>query len=189
MAKVYEFLAVGFEDIEALTTVDVLRRAGHEVVTLSITAEREVTSAHGVTVLADGLLADADLADADLLLLPGGLPGATNLNDSAEVHQALAAQASRGGYIGAICAAPLVLAAAGLLDGRRATCYPGFESTFPAMSIYTGDVVCRDGNIITANGPAAALPYAYELAGLFSDSEQVKALKEGMMFNRLMKQD
>ena len=79
MAKVYEFLATGFEDIEALTTVDVLRRAGHEVVTLSISDEREVVSAHGVTILADGLLADADLSDADLLLLPGGMPRCTRL--------------------------------------------------------------------------------------------------------------
>ncbi len=186
MAKVYEFLATGFEEIEALTTVDVLRRAGHEVVTLSISDEREVVSAHGVTILADGLLADADLSDADLLLLPGGMPGSSNLNESAEVHQALEAHAARRGYIGAICAAPMVLASAGLLDGRRATCYPGFENYFPAMSIYTGEVVCHDGNIITANGPAAALPYAYELTRLFSAEEDVEALKEGMMFNRLM---
>ena len=186
MAKVYEFLATGFEDIEALTTVDVLRRAGHEVVTLSISDEREVVSAHGVTILADGLLADADLSDADLLLLPGGMPGSSNLNESAEVHQALEAHAARRGYIGAICAAPMVLVSAGLLDGRRATCYPGFENYFPAMSIYTGEVVCHDGNIITANGPAAALPYAYTLLARLTNDETAQAIAEGMRYVHLM---
>ena len=115
MAKVYEFLADGFEEIEALAPVDVLRRGGVETVMVSIMGRREVVSAHGVTVVADLMIEEAgDFSDADMLLLPGGMPGSTNLRDHQGVIAALQRQAQAGKRVGAICAAPLVLAHAGL---------------------------------------------------------------------------
>lgn len=127
MAKVYEFLATGFEEIEALIPLDIMRRAGVEFKTVSVTGAKEVESAHGVKITADLLFEEADLSDADLLMLPGGLPGATNLNEHVGVKKSLIEQNRKGKMIGAICAAPMVLGGIGLLRGKRATCYPGFE--------------------------------------------------------------
>lgn len=110
MAKVYEFLATGFEEIEALIPLDIMRRAGVEFKTVSVTGAKEVESAHGVKITADLLFEEADLSDADLLMLPGGLPGATNLNEHVGVKKSLIEQNRKGKMIGAICAAPMVLA-------------------------------------------------------------------------------
>lgn len=129
MAKVYEFLANGFEEIEGLAPVDILRRGGVEIKTVSITGSEWVETSHGVTVKADLKFEDiADFDDADMLLLPGGMPGSTNLKAHEGVCQALLKQHAAGKRIGAICAAPLVLGSLGLLKGRKATCYPGFEN-------------------------------------------------------------
>ena len=129
MKKVYMFLANGFEDVEALIPLDVLRRGGVDVKTVSITGSLVAESAHGVRVEADLMFETADVEDADLLMLPGGMPGASNLNDHEGVKEALLAQAQAGKLVSAICAAPLVLGGLGLLKGKRATCYPGFEKT------------------------------------------------------------
>lgn len=186
MAKVYEFLANGFEDIEALAPVDILRRGGVEVVTVSITGSEFVTSAHGVSVKADATFeAAGDFSDADLLLLPGGMPGAKNLNEHEGVRQALLRQHEAGRRIGAICAAPLVLGGLGLLKGRRATCYPGFEETLTGAE-YTAELVTVDGNITTGRGPAAALPYGYKLLSYFADEATVAALEQGMIYQQLL---
>lgn len=129
MAKVYEFLANGFEEIEGLAPVDILRRGGVEIKTVSITGSEWVETSHGVTLKADLKFEDiADFEDADMLLLPGGMPGSTNLKAHEGVCQALLKQHATGKRIGAICAAPLVLGSLGLLKGRKATCYPGFEN-------------------------------------------------------------
>ena len=125
MAKVYEFLANGFEEVEGLAPVDILRRGGVDIKTVSVTGSEYVETSHGITIKADLTIENANLSDADMLLLPGGLPGATNLRDHEGVCAALKAQAAKGGRIGAICAAPLVLGHLGLLEGRYATCYPG----------------------------------------------------------------
>lgn len=184
---IYTFLANGFEDVEALAPVDVLRRAGLEVTTVSINETKEVTSAHGVTVLADTLLAVNNYDDAELLFLPGGMPGSANLDNCDAVKDALVKQNERGGRIAAICAAPFVLGKLGILNGRRATCYPGFESYFDGGE-YTGDVFVTDGNITTGEGPAAALPFAYELVRLLKDETTADALAEGMRFKHLCQQ-
>ena len=177
MAKVYEFLATGFEELEALAPVDILRRGGQEVITVSVTGSLFVESSHGVTVKADLLFEDTDLGDADLLLLPGGMPGSKNLNVHEGVRAALTSHAAKKRLIGAICAAPMVLGSLGLLQGRRATCSPGFE-------IYlTGT---EDGNIITGEGPAASMPYAYALLARFIDEQAVTTLKGKMQFLHLM---
>ena len=140
----YLFLAEGFEEIEALTPVDLLRRAGIDIMTVAVGESRHVTGAHGVTIEADLLLDDEDMSDAEMLIAPGGMPGAKNLADSPKVCALFKAQAERGAYVAAICAAPAVLLAPlGILDGRKATCYPG--------------------NIITSNGPSSAIPFALAL--------------------------
>lgn len=186
MAKVYEFLANGFEDIEALAPVDILRRGGLEVVTVSITGSEYVESAHGVEVKADVWFEDVEsFDDADLLLLPGGMPGAANLDMHHQLGQVLIDHCERGKLMGAICAAPLVLGRRGLLDGRHATCYPGFEQYLDGAEI-THELVTEDGNIITGEGPAAAFEYGYRLLARFVPAEDVEALKEGMRYKHLM---
>ncbi len=185
MAKIYVFLAEGFEEIEALAPVDVLRRGGQEVVTLSVTGHQRVCSSHGVTIEADQLLEDVNVDDADVLLLPGGMPGSKNLNEHEGVRQALVSHHQRGRLIGAICAAPMVLGNLGLLIGRRATCSPGFEVYLDGAT-YTGDLVTTDGNIITGEGPAASLPYAYTILRQLTDAEIVDTLEHKMQYRHLM---
>ena len=185
MAKVYEFLATGFEDIEALIPLDIMRRAGVDFKTVSITGDLYVESAHGVSIKADMLIEDADMSDADLIMLPGGLPGATNLNAHNGVKKAIIEQNARGKMIGAICAAPMVLGGIGLLQGRRATCYPGFEK-FLEGAEYTHELCTVDGNITTGEGPAAALPYAYTLLAALTDRQTADQVAEGMMYKHLM---
>ena len=187
MAKVYVFLANGFEDVEALIPVDVLRRGGVEVVTVSTVEDSQVVeSAHGVGIVADAMFEDCDFSDADLLMLPGGMPGASNLYEHKGVCEAVLAQAEAGKKVGAICAAPaVVLAQLGILDGKRATCYPGFERLLTKAE-YTAQLVTVDGNITTAEGPAAAFPYAYELLGQLVDVATAEQIAEGMRFKHLM---
>ena len=188
MAKVYVFLANGFEDVEALIPIDVLRRGSVEVITVSTTDTDIVESAHGVGIRADVMFDDCDFADADLLMLPGGMPGASNLFAHEGVCKALLSQQEQGKKIAAICASPaVVLAQLGILDGKKATCYPGFEKALAENGArYTGDLVTVDGNITTAEGPAAAFPYAYELLGQLVDKQTADQIAEGMRFKHLM---
>ena len=185
MAKVYEFLATGFEDIEALIPLDIMRRAGVEFKTVSVTGSKLVESAHGVKIEADLLIEEADLSDADLLMLPGGLPGATNLNEHSGVKEALVRHNANGKMIGAICAAPMVLGGLGMLEGKRATCYPGFEKYLDGAE-YTHELCTVDGNITTGEGPAAALPYAYTLLAALTDRLTADGIADGMMYKHLM---
>ncbi|RRD02522.1 DJ-1 family glyoxalase III [Prevotella sp. OH937_COT-195] len=187
MAKVFQFMANGFEDIEAIIPVDVLRRGGVDIKTVSITETNIVESAHGVKMHTDLTFEEAEpmLGDADLLMLPGGMPGAANLNDHEGVKKALLRQAEKGKMIAAICAAPMVLGGLGLLRGRRATCYPGFEQMLTGAE-YTAELFTVDGNITTGEGPAAALPYAYSLLGRLADSATSDAVADGMRYVHLM---
>ena len=188
MAKTYVFLADGFEDVEALAPVDILRRGGVEVVTVSIMDSQLVTSAHGVTVVADTTFEEAGtMGDADLLVLPGGMPGAANLAAHNGLCQALVNQAEQGRRIAAICAAPaVVLAPLGLLDGKKATCYPGFEKSFTTTTTYTADLVTVDGLVTTGCGPGAAMAFGYELLSQLVSNKVAEVLKEGMRYNQLM---
>lgn len=185
MAKVYEFLANGFEEIEALAPVDILRRGGVDIKTVSITGSNMVESSHGVTIKADLKFEDAEFGDADMLLLPGGMPGSTNLNSHEGVRNALLAQASSGKRIGAICAAPMVLGSLGLLKGKKATCSPGFQKYLTGAE-YTGELYQEDGLIITGEGPAASLPYAYKILSYFIGEDQVRDLQVKMQYAHLM---
>lgn len=186
MAKVYMFLAEGFEDVEALIPLDVLRRGGVDVKTVSISDGYVVTSAHGVNIEADLMLMEAETDKADLLMLPGGMPGASNLYANEDLCEALQKQNEKGKMISAICAAPaVVLAQLGILNGKRATCYPGFEQML-TNATYTGELVTVDGNITTAEGPAAAFPYAYELLSQLVNKATANQIAEGMRFKHLM---
>ena len=160
MAKVYEFLANGFEEIEGLAPVDILRRGGVDIKTVSITGTEWVETSHGITIKADLKFEDIQsFEDADMLLLPGGMPGSSHLNEHEGVRQALIAHHKAGKRIGAICAAPMVLASTGILNGKKATCYPGFESYLG--NAYIGGLVVESKNIITAKGPGLSADFAF----------------------------
>ena len=191
MAKVYVFLADGFEDVEALIPIDVLRRGGVEVVTVSTTEFPLVESAHGVNIEADMQFEQSDYADADLIMLPGGMPGASNLFEHEGVCKVVMNQFAAGKKVAAICAAPaVVLAQLGVLDGKKATCYPGFEKALKeAGATYTGDLVTVDGNITTGEGPAAAFPYAYSILALLTTEETATEVATGMRYVHLMMGD
>lgn len=179
----YLFLANGFEDIEAIAVIDVLRRAGANLKTVSIHDTREVTSTHGVTITADATFKETDFNDACWLILPGGLPGASNLASFSPLADLLVKHNREGLFIAAICASPaLVLAPLGILDGREATCYPGFELRNSKQG-YTP--VVRDSNIITANGPASAVQFALSIAARIKGEDTAREVAEGMLlYNR-----
>ena len=178
MSKAYIFLADGFEEIEALAPVDLLRRAGVNVSTVSITQQKEVTGAHGVTVAADTVIADADASDVDLIVCPGGMPGACE-----ELNRMIRAPHPSGRYISAICAAPAVtLSPLGILSGKNATCYPGFEKALSeAGAIHTAERVVRDGNIITSNGPSSAIQFGLALVEALCGADTAKTVASGIL--------
>lgn len=176
---IYLFLANGFEEIEALCPLDLLRRAGLEVTTVGIGGDR-IRGAHGITVEADipeDLFADPS---PDMLILPGGMPGARHLDESRTVDVALKAAARRGAYIAAICAAPMVLGHRGLLDGKRATCFPGFESELQGATLAAERVV-RDGNVITAAGMGVALEFGLALVAALKGEQVAAALRQAVL--------
>ena len=142
--------------------------------------EQIVAGAHGIPVVADKMFADIHLEDAEMLLLPGGLPGATNLDAHQGLSNMILAFASEGKALAAICAAPLVFGNRGLLQGKKATCYPGFESYLTGAQ-YTAALVETDGNFITAKGPGAAMDFAFAIVEKYCGTEKVNELKSGMM--------
>lgn len=180
MMKVYIFLAEGFEEIEAITTIDVLRRAELDVTTVSITETKEVRGAHNITVSADSLFTDCNFSDADLLLLPGGLPGAHNLNDFEPLKELLISFNERKKTIAAICAAPLVLGGLGILKHKTVTCYPGFEGELEGAK-YTASALENDKNIITAKGPGAAMYFSLAIVTKLCGEEKAIELAKQMV--------
>ncbi len=185
MKQVFVFLADGFEDVEAIAIVDILRRASIKVTTVSINSDKIVTSAHNVQVVADVCFENADFCDATMLVLPGGLPGSDNLRDYKPLQQLLLEHNQKGGLIAAICAAPKALGNLGLLDGKYATCYPGCEDTMMGAR-YTAELCTICENIITGEGPAAVFPFAYTLVDILLGNGASDGLKEGMMYNHLL---
>lgn len=171
MPSVLVPLAQGCEELEAVTIIDLLRRAGIEVVTVGLD-ERPVTGSRGTVLVPDSLLDDVSGRDFDMIVLPGGLPGADHLDQDPRIHDLLASMAAEGKYTAAICAAPKVLASAGLLDSRRATGFPGI---LEAMSLDTTDItgtpVQVDGRVVTSRGPGTAMDFALELIELLIDRE------------------
>lgn len=161
MKKIIVFLAEGFEEIEAISIIDILRRAQISVTTVSVGKDKMVKGAHSIAVEADKLFDEVDFTSYDMLVLPGGMPGAKNLQDHAGVKEQLKVFAENK-QIAAICAAPMVLGSMGLLKGKRATCYPGFEPELIGANV-TNEPVTVDGNIITGRGPAFAINFTLQL--------------------------
>ena len=180
MKTIFVFLADGFEEIEALAPVDILRRAGLSVKTVSVMDEQVVAGAHGVPVLADVMFDEVNAEDAEMVLLPGGLPGATNLDAHQGLSQMILDFAKEEKPLAAICAAPLVFGNRGLLEGKKATCYPGFE-TYLKGAQYTAALVEKDGNFITGKGPGAAMEFAFAIVEKYCGMDKVNELKQGMM--------
>jgi 4-methyl-5(b-hydroxyethyl)-thiazole monophosphate biosynthesis len=172
-------LADGFEEIEAVTIIDVLRRADVETVTLGV-AGTTVTGAHGISVQADRTLAEGADEKWDLVILPGGMPGASTLRDDPGVQALIKRQHEAGGRLAAICAAPIALGAAGVLDGRTATCYPSFEDGLTGAKLSESPVVV-DGTLTTSRGPGTAFEFALSLVAQLKDDDTARALRTGML--------
>ena len=181
MSKAYLFLADGFETVEALAPVDVMRRAGIEVVTVSIMERKEVVSAQDVTVLADTLFEETCYDDADVLILPGGGVGTDNLSAHMPLRSKIAEANAQGTLVAAICAAPMVFGRMGILEGKKATCYPGCESDLFGAT-YTATPVEQDGNIITACGPGVSFDFGFAIVERLCGSEVVATLRSQMQF-------
>lgn len=177
---VYVFLAEGFEEIEALTPVDCLRRAGITVQTVGVGGS-VIKGSHGIPVAAD-LTEDAIQlnSDLDMIVLPGGMPGTLNLGKSEAVQSAIAYCAENDRWITAICAAPSILGDLGLLSGRKATCYPGFEARLTGCTALAVPTV-RDGRFITGRGPGAAMDFALELIAVLADADKAGQIADGMV--------
>ena len=176
---VYVFLADGFEDIEALAPIDILRRANVDVKTVGVTG-KEVTSSHGVTVKADISVSDIKLdSDLELIVLPGGMPGTLNLEASVGVQKAIDFCAANDKYIAAICAAPSILGHKGLLKRKKATCFPGFEKDLVGADACS-DLVIKDGKIITGKGPGACIEFGLKLAEILVSADAALNIKAGM---------
>lgn len=181
MNSSYIFLAAGFEEMEALTVVDVLRRAGMDIKTVSITDSHVVVGSHGIPVTADLLYDNTDFIMPEWLILPGGMPGATNLSQFAPLNTLLINQAASG-KIAAICASPgVVLGPLGILDNKDATCYPGFDKFAPHAIWRDSPVIALD-RLITANGPSAALRFALSIVANSMGEAVAQEVGSGMLF-------
>ena len=174
------FFADGFEEIEGSTVVDMFRRAGIPIQTVSISDSLTVTGSHDIKVQADCLLADFDFNTVEMLILPGGMPGTTNLSKCEPLCDALMQFSRQGRYLAAICAAPSILGNLGILNGRVATCYPGFEKKLFGAYITT-DPVAKDGHVITSRGMGTSILLGLELVKLLKDEETSKKLTEAIM--------
>lgn len=180
---IYLFLADGFEEIEAIGTIDILRRCGLQVQTLSVTGKRVVTSARGVVIKADSLFRKNHLLHCDALVLPGGLQGAETMNKNTVLHQALLTQARKGVLVAAICAAPMVLSTAGLLIGKHVTIYPGMQHHLDGAIYHNDALVVEHDNILTAAGPAATRLFACSIARRFvTDGTIVDRVERDMLY-------
>lgn len=170
MSKIAVFFGEGFEEIEALTVVDMCRRAGIEVDMVSITGKDTVTGAHKISVGMDKQFEDVDFASFDMIVLPGGMPGTRNLEAHVGLMEQVDAFYQAGKYIAAICAAPSIFGHRGILNGRKACCFPGFEKDLEGAEVTT-DNVTKDGNVITSRGMGTAMDFALTIVTLFCGEE------------------
>ena len=181
MRKVSVFVAPGFEEVECLTVVDLLRRAGMEVTLVSVGEEKQITGSNGITVLADKFFEDMDYSTMDLLVLPGGQPGTTNLKACRKLLDLLEELNSQGRKIAAICAAPTVFGSMGILKGKKATCYPGCEGELDGAEFLEQRVVV-DGNITTSRGIGTAISFALSLIEQLDSKEKAEAIRTGIVY-------
>ena len=179
MATVLVPLADGCEEIEAVTIIDLLRRAGISVVVAGLKAGI-VTASRGVQLMPDVTLDEALHHEYDMVVLPGGMPGAANFKDDARMIALLKKMAAAGQYTAAICAAPMVLAEAGLLDGKQATSYPGFLDAIPGVTLSSAAVV-QDGKVLTSRGPGTAMDFALALIEVLSGAEKRQQVESALL--------
>lgn len=177
---VYVHLADGFEEIEAIAVVDVLRRASIDVNTVSITGSRLVRGAHNIEVAADILFQEAEYGKCEMIVLPGGMPGTTNLGAHEGLARQLESFAKSAKWVAAICAAPSILGKMSLLIGRRATSFPGFENQMAGVT-YSEDRVVRDGKFITSRGPGTAIEFSLELVKVLKNEQTAEEIKKKMI--------
>lgn len=167
---VYMFLADGFEESEAIVPLDMLKRGGVDIKTVSITDNNIVNGSHGIAVMTDITVSEMTDEPLEMVILPGGMPGASNLRSNEAVVKAVTETYNNGGYVAAICAAPYILGELGLLKGKKAICYPSFEDRLVGAEVVIDDVVC-DGNVITAIGMGAALKFGYALVSVLKGND------------------
>lgn len=182
MAKVYLMLADGFEEAEAIVPFDILHRSRVEVEMISVTGKSLVTSSHGVPVVASRLIEEADFSDGDMLFLPGGVPGAMTLAEHPFLAEVIRKYHQEGKWLAAICAAPRVYGLMGLLEGKKATCYPGFENELLG-AVPEKKTCVRDGQFITACGAGAAYALGREMASVLVGESTADAVLRQMMYN------
>ncbi len=177
--QIYLFLAEGFEEIEAIAPIDIFRRAGLNVITVSISSTKTVTGAHGISVLADSIFEETKFENDGFLFLPGGLPGTTNLDNHAGLKRLIRQYEQNSNKIAAICAAPSVLGKMGLLAQKEAICYPGFENQLQEATLSMSDAV-RSGNIFTAKAAGSALEFALMIVGDLKGKEVSETIRKAM---------
>ena len=173
------FLAPGFEESEAICPIDILKRASLDVVTVSITDDREVQGAHGITLKADITLSQLPVCHPEAVVLPGGMPGTKNLDACGELKKLIRAANDDGVLVCAICAAPMILGKMGLLDGKKATCYPGFEQYLEGATV--GGRVRTDGNVITACGMGAAVEFGLAITEVLKGKSTAEKIKDAVL--------
>ena len=177
---IYVFLADGFEELEALAPVDILRRGGCDVKTVGVSGKTAV-GAHNIPVVCDITVEEAVTEGLEAVILPGGMPGTLNLENSEYVQKFIDFAAENGLYIGAICAAPSILGHKGLLKGKQATCFPGFEKYLLGATVCDTPVVC-DGNVITSHGAGAAFEFGFEILAYLKGKDFADNLKKQMKY-------
>lgn len=176
-------LAEGFEEVEAVSIIDVLRRAEFDVKIISVTEDLEITGNHGITIKAEELFKDFNYENIDMIVLPGGMPGAKHLKEHAGLREKVLDFEKKEKPIGAICAAPMVLGAAGLLRNKNATCFPGFEDELKGANV-TGNEVEVDGKIITGKGPGVAIKFALQIVEFLTDEKTANKVANKMIATR-----
>jgi 4-methyl-5(b-hydroxyethyl)-thiazole monophosphate biosynthesis len=181
MKRIAVHMAEGFEEIEAINIIDVLRRAGLEVIVVSVTGKMEVTGAHRLKVIADVLFEQVDYDQVDMIVLPGGIPGATNLDAHSGLKEIIKKFDAEKKQLAAICAAPLVFGNLGLLDGRQAVCYPGFEKYLKGADILSIPVI-ESENVITGRGAGVAMKFALKIVEKMVSVEKAETLAKQMLF-------
>ena len=181
MKKVGIFMADGCEEIEGLTVVDIVRRAKMDITMISVNGKREVTSSHGVTFLTDAVAEEVDYDALDGIVLPGGMPGTLQLGDHERVNGIIREFAEQKKLVAAICAAPSVLGAAGILEGKTAVCHPGFEGELKGANVIYENVAV-DENIITSRGMGTAFDFGLAIVSYFMDDEVVADVRTHMIY-------
>lgn len=178
MKTIFVFLTTGFEEIEAMGTIDVLRRADLNVKSVSLTESKQVVSSHQIPVVADLMFDEVDFSTAEMLVLPGGT---VKFNEHEGMKQQVLAFAQKGEKVAAICASPMVLGGLGLLQGKNATCYPGFEQYLTGATLQTDKAVVVDGNIITGRGPGLTIDFALKLVEIIAGKEKRDTVAGGLL--------